>query len=92
MKISVEFDTISKVLVVTLDDKKVKNISEVLFLDFGDSGGAVEMRQSEFIDDEKVHKVTKIMADERGKYQILDYDDEDKIRAISERLLRRKVD
>lgn len=70
MKVNVEFDTVSKKLSVSLDDKKMSNVSEVLFIGFGKNEGAVEIRQSEFNEEEKVFKVTKVMADEVGKYDV----------------------
>ncbi len=62
MKINVEFDTLSKVLGVSIDGKKVKNISEVRFFGFDANKGAVEIRQSESLEDDKAHKITTVMA------------------------------
>lgn len=63
-KIVVEFDTVEKSLVVTMDGKKVKNVSEVEFMAFDEGMGFVELKTFEFMEEEKVVKITKIMAED----------------------------
>ncbi|KKL06986.1 hypothetical protein LCGC14_2590550 [marine sediment metagenome] len=62
-KILVEFDTMEKTLSVIMDDKKVKDVSEISFFNFGDIA-SVEMRSVKSSDDDKTVTITKILADE----------------------------
>ena len=65
-KIMVDFDTAEKTLAVTLDGKKIKNVSEVLFMSFAEGSGGVEIKTMEFNEDDSIFKVTRILASDEG--------------------------
>ncbi len=62
MKINVEFDTSSKILVVLVDGKKIKNISEIHFFGLNTDKGTIELRQAESLEEDKAIKITTVMA------------------------------
>lgn len=70
MIVSVNFDTQTKALDVTLDGKKLSNVNEIEFYNFGENGGAIEIKQCEMMEDEKCYKLTKIIANEQNEYEI----------------------
>ena len=59
------FDTKDKVLTVSMDGKKMKDVSGVEFYAWGDNG-SVEIRTIKSNDDESFVTVTKILASEDG--------------------------
>jgi len=61
------FDTKEKVLTVTMDGKKMKDVSEAVFYTWGENG-SVELRTVKSDQDESYVTVTKIMASEDGDH------------------------
>jgi hypothetical protein len=59
------FNTNDKTLSVTMDGKKVANVSSVYFAKYGDVADAV-IESVEFKEDDNFVKVTKIRASEEG--------------------------
>ena len=64
-EITAVFDTKDKTLSVTMDGKKMKNVSEATFFTFGDTGG-VEVRSFSRDEDNDTITITKILANENG--------------------------
>ena len=65
-KISIQFDTISKELEITLDGEKVENASYVEIYPFKDGDidtGYIELKTFEVLEDEKMFKTTRLSAD-----------------------------
>lgn len=69
MKINVEFDTQDKSLAVMANGKKINNISSVVFYVY-DGKGAVELATVEQNEDEKMVKVTRIVAEDKDELVI----------------------
>lgn len=66
MKINVEFDTQDKSLVVMANGKKINNVSSIVFYVY-DEKGAVELATVEPNEDEKMVKVTRIVAEDKDE-------------------------
>lgn len=67
-KISIQFDTISKELDVTLDGENVENVSsiEIYAYEEGDiNKGYIELRTVEVLEKDKIIKVIRLSADEK---------------------------
>ena len=69
MKINVEFDTQDKSLVVTSNGKKISNVSSIVFYVY-DGKGAVELSTVEPNEDEKMVKVSRIVAEDKDEFVI----------------------
>jgi hypothetical protein len=67
-KIQVEFDTVEKLFGVTMDGKAIKNVTDVTFFAAYDdpSKGYAEIRTAEMDEENKMVKVTRILANEQG--------------------------
>ena len=63
-KVSVEFDTVSKELNVTMDGTPVENVREVCCYSYEDNKGNVEIRTVENMSDDGMIKVVRILANE----------------------------
>lgn len=62
-KVSVEYDTKEKSLIVSVDGKKMKDVNEVLFTKYFDEERArVDLRSVTYDKDNDVTLVTKILA------------------------------
>ena len=67
-KISVQFDTVSKDLDVTLDGEKVENVTSIEIYAYKEGSsdkGYVELRTVEVLEDDKIIKVIRLSADEK---------------------------
>ena len=83
------FNTTDKTLSVSMDGKKMKNISEVNFFVFGDNAGA-EIRTVESKEDDDIVTITKILANENGEEVTETINNGDLTQALSERLFPNK--
>lgn len=59
------FNTEDKKLEVTMDGKKMKDVSEASFYTYGESGG-VEVRSVKSEEDDNMMVITKVIANEEG--------------------------
>jgi len=89
MKIVAEFDTKEKVLIVSMDEKKVKDVSEINFFNFGETGG-VEMRKVSSSEDDGIITITKILANENGEDIVEEYNENNLTTNLTQALLNRK--
>ena len=67
-KIVVQFDTITKEAEVTLDGQNIEKVSEVTFYIYQDDNkniGYVDITSTEYIEDQKIMKTTRISADKQ---------------------------
>jgi len=68
-KISVQFDTVSKDLDVTLDGEKVENVSYMTIYAYKEEGGndvgSIELNTLVEVDGERMFRLTRIIADEK---------------------------
>lgn len=69
MKISVEFDTQSKELIVTNNGKKINNLSSIVFYTY-DGKGSVELTTIEQNEEEKMVKLTRVVAIDKDEFII----------------------
>lgn len=65
-EVTVNFNTKEKTLVVEMNGKKMKDVSEISFFSFGDSAG-VEIRSVKREDEDGIVTITKILANEDGE-------------------------
>ena len=63
-QINVSFDTVTKDLNVSLNGAKIDNVSNVWIEADFEGKGFVELKTTEFMEDDKILKMTKIVADE----------------------------
>lgn len=68
-KISTTFDTKEKSLEVYIDDKKIKNVKEVIFYTYNDRG-TVEITTVDDKNEEEIMTVTKVLANQNGEAEI----------------------
>ncbi len=86
-KLSLEFDTVEKKLVATIDGKKLKNVSSIEFFGGfdGDSFG-MEVRSIESDEDNGIFKVTRLVAGEKDPTEEVEEEDKDLTQSIAKRL------
>jgi hypothetical protein len=70
-KINIEFDTQSKVLDAKMDGKKISNLANIIFYCGEDKDGQpignIELTTSEYDDEQKVFKMTRVSAEDSGE-------------------------
>lgn len=62
MKINIEYDTVSKSLVLTKDGKAVKQFSSITFYNYGDENNYMELREFKYDDENKMSETHTTVA------------------------------
>ena len=86
-KITAEFDTKDKTLMVSMDGKKMKKIASAEFFVWGDEANA-SLTTIDTDDDESVRTITRIMASENGDVVKTEQVVENSLEAAASEMLR----